>query len=223
MNDFSSSLKTTKTDTKQSISPGLKFLLEMGPLALYFIAYFRGDWVIKNIGLFANFKDPIFPATAIFMVAAVVALLISLIATRTLLVMPLISGLVIVLFGSLSLWFQNDIFAKIKPTIINSLFALILFTGLLLKKPFLKFVFGAAFNLDEEGWRKLTFRWACFFLFLAVLNEIVWRSFDRDIWMTFRTIVPLLLSIVFILTQMPLILRHSLDKKWKIEKAKEET
>jgi len=206
---------TPNTDTalKAQMSPALKFVLEMGPLALYFIAYFRGSWLIENIDLFSGFKDPIFPATAIFMVAAVLALLASLAISRSILIMPLISGLVIILFGSLSLWFQNDIFAKIKPTIINSLFSLILFAGVLLKKPLLKFVFGAAFNLDNKGWHKLTFRWACFFLFLALLNECVWRSFSTDVWMTFRTIVPLVLSIVFILTQMPLIMRHSLDKK----------
>jgi len=209
----SPSFKKDKTGKKPPMSPGLKFLLEMGPLALYFMAYFRGSWLIEHVSLFADFKDPIFPATAIFMVAAVIALVLSLVISRTILVMPLISGLVIILFGSLSLWFQNDIFAKIKPTIINSLFSIILFAGVLLKKPLLKFVFGAAFNLDEAGWHKLSFRWACFFLVLALLNEAVWRSFSTDIWMTFRTIVPLVLSIVFILTQMPLIMRHSLDNK----------
>jgi len=198
---------------KQQMAPLPKFLLEMGPLLLYFIAYFRGDWLINNISLFSNFKDPIFPATAIFMVAAVAALVISLVTMRQVPIMPLVSGIVIVIFGTLSLWFQNDIFAKLKPTIINCLFSLVLFAGLYFKKPLLSFVLGPAFQLDEAGWRKLTVRWAWFFILLALLNEIVWRGFDRDIWMTYRTFVPMVLSFLFIIAQMPLIMRHSLDKK----------
>jgi len=205
----------TERAAKPQIAPLPKFALEMGPLLLYFIAYFRGDWLIENIGLFADFKDPIFPATAIFMVAAVAALVISLITLRQVPVMPLVSGIIIVIFGGLSLWFQNDIFAKLKPTIINCLFALVLFGGLYLKKSLLSFVLGPAFQLDETGWRKLTLRWAWFFIVLALLNEIVWRSFGTDTWMTYRTFVPMVLSFLFIIAQMPLIMRHSLNKeKW---------
>jgi len=200
---------------KPQMAPLPKFVLEMGPILLYFIAYFRGDWLIENISLFSGFKDPIFPATAIFMVAAIAALIISLVTMRQILLMPLVSGIVIVIFGGLSLWFQNDIFAKLKPTIINCLFALVLFGGLYFKKSLLSFVLGPAFQLDEAGWHKLTLRWAWFFIVLALLNEIVWRSFDTDIWMTYRTFVPMVLSFLFIIIQMPLIMRHSLDKeKW---------
>jgi len=195
-----------------------KFALEMGPLLLYFIAYFRGTWLIDNISLFSNFKDPIFPATAIFMVAAVLALTISLVVMRQILIMPLVSGIVIVIFGGLSLWFQNDIFAKLKPTIINSLFALVLFGGLYFKKSLLSFVLGPAFRLDEAGWRKLTLRWAWFFVVLAVLNEVVWRSFGTDSWMTYRTFGPMALSFLFIIVQMPLIMHHSLDKEQWVKK-----
>jgi len=203
---------TTQLD-KPQMAALPKFILEMGPLLLYFIAYFRGDWLIENVGLFANFEDPIFPATAIFMVAAVAALVISWLTMRQLPMMPLVSGIVIVIFGTLSLWFQNDIFAKLKPTIINCLFALVLFGGLYFKKSLLSFVLGPAFQLDEAGWRKLTLRWAWFFLVLAGLNEFVWRSFGTDTWMTYRTFVPMGLSFLFIITQMPLIMRHSLNKE----------
>jgi len=206
----------TRVTSRPQMAPLPKFVLEMGPLLLYFIAYFRGDWLIDNVGLFADFTDPIFPATAIFMVAAVAALLISLVVMRQILVMPLVSGIVIVIFGGLSLWFQNDIFAKLKPTIINCLFALVLFGGLYFKKSLLSLVLGPAFQLDEAGWRKLTVRWAWFFIILAVLNEFVWRSFGTDIWMTYRTFVPMLLSFLFIIAQMPLIMHHSLDKEqWR--------
>jgi len=208
---------TDKT-SKPQMAPLPKFALEMGPLLLYFVAYFRGDWLIENVSLFSDFKDPIFPATAIFMVAAVAALIISLVTMRQVLIMPLVSGIVIVIFGGLSLWFQNDIFAKLKPTIINCLFALVLFGGLYFKKSLLSFVLGPAFRLDEAGWRKLTLRWAWFFIVLAVLNEFVWRSFGTDIWMTYRTFVPMLLSFLFIIAQMPLIMRHSLDKEQWIKK-----
>jgi len=202
----------TDNKPKSQMAPLPKFALEMGPLLLYFIAYFKGQWLIDNVTLFAEFKNPIFPATAIFMVAVVAALIISLITMRQVLIMPLVSGVVIIIFGGLSLWFQNDIFVYLKPTIINCLFALVLFGGLYFKKPLLNLVLGPAFQLDEMGWRKLSLRWAWFFIFLAILNEFVWRSFGTDIWMTYRTFVPMVLSILFIIAQMPLIMKHSLDK-----------
>jgi len=197
---------------KPSMAPLPKFVLEMGPLLLYFIAYFKGDWLIGNISLFSSFQDPIFPATAIFMVAAMAALIISVVTMRQIPIMPLVSGIVIVIFGGLSLWFQNDIFAKLKPTIINALFALVLFGGLYFKKSLLSFVLGPAFQLDEMGWRKLTQRWAWFFIVLALLNEFVWRSFGTDTWMTYRTFGPMALSFLFIIIQMPLIMRHTLEQ-----------
>jgi len=106
----------------------------------------------------------------------------------------------------------------LKPTIINSLFALVLFGGLYFKKSLLSFVLGPAFRLDEAGWRKLTLRWAWFFVVLAVLNEVVWRSFGTDSWMTYRTFGPMALSFLFIIVQMPLIMHHSLDKEQWVKK-----
>src|SRR5690606_2553108 len=128
----------------------------------------------------AGFGGPIFVATGLFMIATAVALAVSWSLTRTLPMMPLVSGVVVFVFGGLTLWLQDDVFIKMKPTIINTLFAAVLLGGLWFGKSLLGYVFDSAFNLDAEGWRKLTLRWGLFFLFLAVVNEIVWRSFSTD-------------------------------------------
>lgn len=196
---------------KAHMSPLGKLILEMGPLVLFFFANAKGEWLIKNISFFSNFDKPIFPATAIFMIAIAVALILSWLLTHTLPVMPLISGIFVIFFGSLTLWLHNDIFIKMKPTIINSLFAIILFGGLLFGKSLLGYVFDSAFRLDAQGWRKLTFRWACFFIFLAVLNEAVWRNFSDDFWANFKVWGTMPITIIFFMLQAPLLMRHSLD------------
>ncbi|MGO4842037.1 septation protein A, partial [Rhizobiaceae sp. 2RAB30] len=108
------------------------------------------------------------------------------ILTRSLPIMPLVSGIVVFVFGALTLWLQDDVFIKMKPTIVNTLFGGVLLGGLLFGKSLLGYVFDSAFRLDAEGWRKLTLRWGLFFLFLAVVNEIVWRMFSTDAWVAFK-------------------------------------
>lgn len=147
-------------------SPTLKFLLEMGPLVVFFLANYKGEWLINNIEIFKNFSKPIFPATAIFMVAIIIALSLSWVLTRKIPIMPLISGIFVLIFGFLTLWLHNDTFIKMKPTIINSLFALILFGGVLFKKPLLRYALDPTLKLDDLGWQKLTYRWAFFSYFL---------------------------------------------------------
>ncbi|UXN06360.1 septation protein A [Bartonella sp. HY761] len=198
---------------KAQMSPMGKLILEMGPLVLFFFANYKGQWLIDNISFFSSFDKPIFPATAIFMVAIVVALILSWILTRTIPVMPLVSGIFVVFFGALTLWLHNDIFIKMKPTIINTLFGIILFGGLLFGRSLLGYVFDSAFRLDAEGWRKLTFRWACFFIFLAVLNEVIWRNFSDDFWANFKVWGTMPITIIFLILQTPLLARHSLDLK----------
>ncbi|VEJ44590.1 septation protein A [Bartonella vinsonii] len=190
-------------------SPTLKFLLEMGPLVVFFLANYKGEWLINNIAIFKNFSKPIFPATAIFMVAIIVALSLSWVLTRKIPIMPLISGIFVLVFGFLTLWLHNDTFIKMKPTIINSLFALILFGGMLLKKPFLRYALDSTLKLDDLGWQKLTYRWAFFFVFLALLNEVVWRNFSDNFWTSFKVFGVMPITVLFMLTQMPLILKHS--------------
>ena len=134
----------------------------------------------------AGLGGPLFVATALFMVATAIALSVSWLLTRTLPIMPLVSGAVVFVFGALTLWLQDETFIKMKPTIVNSLFAAVLLGGLAFGKSLLGYVFDSAFKLDAEGWRKLTLRWGLFFVFLAVVNEIVWRSFSTDTWVAFK-------------------------------------
>ncbi|MCA0343408.1 MAG: septation protein A, partial [Proteobacteria bacterium] len=171
---------------EEKISPLLKMVLELGPLAVFFFANSRGEWLAEKFPVLAEMGGPIFIATGLFMAATAIALVVSWILTRTLPMMPLISGVVVFVFGALTLWLQNDTFIKMKPTIVNSLFGAILLGGLLFGKSLLGYVFHAAFKLTDEGWRKLTLRWGLFFVFLAVLNEVVWRSFSTDFWVAFK-------------------------------------
>ncbi|MBB5073733.1 intracellular septation protein [Bartonella callosciuri] len=201
---------TNKDDNqKKSLSPTLKFFLEMGPLVVFFLANYRGEWLINNIGFFKNFNKPIFPATAIFMAAIIVALSLSWILARKIPIMPLISGIFVLVFGCLTLWLHNDTFIKMKPTIINIIFSLILFGGIFFKKPLLRYALDSALKLDDLGWHKLTYRWAFFFIFLALLNEIIWRNFSDDFWTSFKVFGVMPITVLFMTTQMPLIVKHS--------------
>ena len=146
---------------KPQLNPLLKLALDLGPLALFF---------------FANSRYGIFVATATFMVAVLVALAVSYVLTRHLPIMPVVTAIIVVVFGGLTLFLHDATFIKVKPTIIYALFGAVLIGGLMFNKPLLGVVFDSMFHLTEEGWRKLTLRWAIFFLVLAVLNEIVWRN-----------------------------------------------
>jgi len=198
---------------KQEINPLLKLALELGPLMVFFFANARGEWLVGKFPTLHAFGGPIFIATGLFMIATAIALSVSWLLTRTLPIMPLVSGVVVFVFGGLTLWLQDDVFIKMKPTIINTLFGGVLLGGLFFGKSLLGYVFDSAFRLDAEGWRKLTLRWGLFFLFLAVLNEIVWRSFSTDFWVAFKVWGMMPITLLFTLSQMPLIMRHSLDEK----------
>ncbi len=198
---------------KEAVNPALKLALELGPLLVFFFANARGDWLAAHFPLLAELGKPIFVATGLFMVATVLSLAVSWALTRTIPLMPLVSGIVVLFFGTLSIWLQNDTFIKMKPTIINTLFGAILLGGLLFGKSLLGYVFDSAFRLDAEGWRKLTFRWGLFFLALAVVNEVVWRNFSTDFWVAFKVWANIPITILFTASQMPLIMRHSLDEQ----------
>jgi len=171
----------------------LKMLIEIGPLAIFFVA---------------NSRWGIFTATAVFMVAIVVSLAVSYAMERKLPLMPMITAVVVLVFGGLTLLLNDELFIKLKPTIVNSLFAGALLAGLLFGKSLLQPVFGTVFELTEEGWRKLTLRWGLFFILLAVLNEVVWRNFSTDTWVSFRVFGIMPLTVVFSLAQMPLLQRY---------------
>jgi intracellular septation protein len=199
--------------TKPAMNPILKLVLELGPLIVFFFANARGAQLATQFPALGNLGGPIFVATALFMAATIISLVVSYTIARTVPIMPMVSGVVVMVFGFLTLYLQNDIFIKLKPTIINTLFGAILLIGLYFGRSFLKLVFDSAFQIDEEGWKKLTFRWGVFFLFLAILNEVVWRNTSNDFWIAFKVWGMTPISIIFTLSQMPLIMRHSLEGK----------
>lgn len=176
----------------------LKLLVELGPLVTFFVV---------------NARAGIFWGTGIFMLATV----ISLAASRALLgkipTMPLVTGAFVLVFGGLTIWLQDDHFIKIKPTIVNSLFAGILFGGLYFDRPVLKSVFGDVMRLTETGWRILTSRWAWFFVALAILNEVIWRTFSTDFWVSFKVFGIMPLTMIFAVAQMSLLKQHEIHAK----------
>lgn len=198
---------------KTEINPLLKLALELGPLMVFFFANLRGEWLVARFPALGSIGEPIFIATALFMVATAISLTVSWVLMRSLPMMPLVSGVVVLVFGGLTLWLNDELFIKMKPTIVNMLFGLVLLGGLLFGKSLLGYVFDSAFKLDAEGWRKLTFRWGLFFLFLAVANEVVWRNFSTDFWVAFKVWGIMPITLVFTFAQMPLIMRHSLDER----------
>ena len=180
--------------TRPAVHPVLKLALELGPLLVFFVA---------------NAKANLFVATGAFMVATLVALVASWVLTRRLPVMPLVSGAVVLVFGGLTLALQNELFIKLKPTIVNLLFAGSLFGGLAFGRPLLAVVFDQAFSLTHEGWTKLTWRWAWFFVFLAIVNEVVWRTQTTDFWVAFKVWGIMPITMVFAMAQAPLLQRYS--------------
>lgn len=198
---------------RKHINPLLKLALELGPLLVFFFANARGKALAESFPFLDRFGEPIFIATGLFMLATIIALSVSWLLTRTLPIMPLISGVVVLIFGGLTLWLHDELFIKVKPTIVNTLFGSILLGGLLFGKSLLGYVFDSAFQLDAEGWKKLTFRWGLFFFFLAVLNEYVWRNYSLDTWVAFKVWGNMPITLIFTFSQMPLIMRHSLPEK----------
>ena len=173
-----------------------KLLIDIGPLAVFFIFYTRS-------GLQAS----ILP----FMVATVIAVLFSYILEKKIPIMPTVGAGIVLLFGGLTIYFDNDVFFKMKPTIINILFAVILYGGILINKPHLKYLLGAALKLEEAGWKILTQRWIGFFIALAVLNEIVWRTQSTDVWVNFKVFGILPITFIFTMTQFPLIKKYQIE------------
>jgi intracellular septation protein len=200
---------------QKPINPLLKLALELGPLGVFFFANARGEWLAERIPALGTLGGPIFVATALFMLAMLISLAISYVLTRTLPVMPFVTGIVVIVFGGLTLWLQDDTFIKMKPTIVNVLFGGVLLGGLAFGKSLLGYVFDSVFRLTDEGWRKLTFRWGLFFLVLAVLNEVVWRTVSTDMWVNFKVFGIMPLTVVFTLSQLPLISRYTLPEEGK--------
>ena len=183
---------------KKKLNPIVKLVLDIGPLILFFAA---------------NSKFGIFAATAGFMVAVLIALAVSYALTRHIEVMPIVTAIIVLIFGGLTLVLHDELFIKLKPTIIYLLFGGTLLGGLALGKPLLGMVFDQMFLLTDEGWRKLTWRWVLFFFALAVLNEIVWRTQTTDFWVSFKLFGVVPLTFLFGALQMPLINKYSVERK----------
>lgn len=198
---------------RRELAPFPKLVLELGPLVLFFFANARGEALAQTFPALAELGGPIFIATAVFMVAITASLVVSYALTKRLPVMPVVSGVVVLVFGALTLWLHDELFIKLKPTIVNCLFGAVLLGGLAFGKSLLGYVFDSVFHLDDDGWRKLTFRWGVFFFVLAALNEFVWRSFSTDFWVSFKVFGIMPITVAFTLFQLPLIQRHSLDRE----------
>jgi intracellular septation protein len=170
-----------------------RLALDLGPLLIFFAGF-------KYLGIFG--------ATAVFMVAVLAALGIGYALEKRLSPMPLFTAVLVVIFGGLTLYLKNDIFIKMKPTVLYGFFGAVLLGGLSSNRLFIKYVFAQAFELDERGWKKLTVRWGVFFLCLAVINETVWRSTSTATWVSFKVwgIIPLIF--LFALAQTPLVIKH---------------
>ena len=180
--------------------PIIKFLTDFGPLVIFFTIYFKGENDLKV-------------AIPPFIIATLIALAVVYLSEKRIPMVPLLSGLLITLFGGLTIYFDNKIFFYMKPTIINLLFAAVLFFGkYFTQKPLLKIFFENAFNLEDEGWKKLNYRWISFFIFVAILNEIVWRTQSEAFWVNFKVWGLLPISFIFAASQFPLINKYKLKE-----------
>ena len=176
--------------------PLLKFSLDLGPLLIFFAA---------------NALFGIITATEVFMAAMLMVIAIGIAVERKLSPMPLITGVLVLVFGGLTVWLSNDIFIKIKPTILYAMFATVLLGGLAFGRLFIKAVLGQSLRLSDAAWRILTWRWAIFFIALAVLNEIVWRNVSTNIWVAFKVWAVFPLTLLFAISQAPFISRHQIE------------
>ena len=180
--------------------PIIKFVADFGPLLIFFTIYFTDENDLKA-------------AIPPFIIATLIALIVIYILEKRLPIVPLASGVLVTLFGGLTLYFDNKIFFYMKPTIINLLFAGILFFGkYFTKKPLIKFLFQTAMSLEDEGWKKLNNRWIGFFIFVAMLNEIVWRTQSEAFWVNFKVWGLLPITFLFVAAQISLINKYKLKE-----------
>src|SRR6195256_6231750 len=181
---------------KTAPHPLFKLATELGPLIIFFIA---------------NAKSNLFVATGVFMVAVIAAMVASYVVTRHVPVMAIVTAVVVIVFGTLTLVLHDETFIKMKPTIVYSLFAAVLGGGLLFGRSFIAIMFNQMFNLTAQGWRILTMRWALFFCAMAILNEIIWRTQTTDFWVAFKAFGVIPLTMVFAISHMPLTRRYHLE------------
>ena len=176
----------------------MKQLFEFFPLIVFFVVYYKSD------------KDLYLSITAVI-IATLISLVALYIKERKISTMMLVSTVILVVFGGLSIFLKNDIFFKMKPTIINALFAIILFGSTFFNKPVLKMLLNSSMKLTDQGWSLMNKLWSGFFIFLALLNEIVWRTQTTDVWVNFKVFGIIGITIVFTFVQIPILKRHFID------------
>ncbi|MHA1528501.1 MAG: septation protein A [Alphaproteobacteria bacterium] len=210
--------------TTKDVNPLLKLVLEIGPLGVFFLSFRFGRELLTipaihgllepltGSAALSGPSGPLFAATAFFMVAIAISLSASWWLTRHLPRMAVVTGIVVAVFGGLTLWLQDETFIKMKPTIVNSVFAVILGFGVTRGRSYLKYLMGSAMPLDDEGWMIFTRRWVMFFIFMAALNEVIWRSQTTEFWVTFKTFGSLPLTFAFLALQWPLLKRHMVEE-----------
>jgi intracellular septation protein len=182
---------------KSKQSPLLKLLFDLGPLIVFFL-------VFEKFGIYA--------ATGAFMAAVIGALVVGYVRERKISPMPLFTAVLVLIFGGLTLYLKNDMFIKMKPTVLYALFGTLLLGGLWFNHLFIKYIFAEAFDLSERGWRALTLRWGIFFLLIAAANEFIWRHFSTQTWVMFKVWAIIPLIFLFALAQMPLVLKHQIEE-----------
>lgn len=189
---------TTEPVERAPPNPLLKLAIEVGPLVAFFIA---------------NSRWGIITGTGVFMVVTIISLGLSLSLFRRIPMLPLATAVFVLFFGGLTIILNDDFFIKIKPTVVNTLFGVLLLGGVALNRLVMKPLLGTVLALTDEGWRKLSVRWAVFFFVLAILNEIVWRNVSTDMWVNFKVFGIMPLTILFSFSQVPLLTRYRLEKE----------
>jgi intracellular septation protein len=193
-----------KSTAKKSTEGLIKFLCEYIPLIVFFAVY-----------KFSSAPNPLIQATIYLIISTAFALVVTYILTKKIPMVTLFSGIILSIFGSLTIFFGNELFIKMKPTLLNLVFSAILFFGYFSKKPFLSYLFASSIKMNNNSWLILSFRWACFFIFLAILNEIIWRNFSTNFWVQFKVFGMMPISIIFIASQIPFIIKNNLSDQNK--------
>ncbi|GGA36934.1 septation protein A [Pelagibacterium lentulum] len=188
----------------------IKLALELGPLVVFFIVNAQGERILQTFPVLQTwFSQSIIFATAVFMVAMTISLVLSKIIMKRIPVMPLVTGVVVLVFGGMTLYFQDALFIKLKPTITNVMFGSVLLGGLMFGQSLLRYVFGEVYKLKDRGWYLLTLRWGIFFFFLALVNEVVWRNFSDDFWVAFKVWGIMPITMIFAMAQMPILTKYA--------------
>lgn len=182
---------------KKSYETISNFLCDYAPLLVFFISYKMN-----------NSSNPLMTATISLIITTLIALVISYILTKKIAKTALFSGILLTIFGSLTVILKDETFIKMKPTIVNFVFSIILFYGYFSSKPLLSYILGAQIKISNQAWIILSWRWAWFFIFLAVLNEIIWRSFPTDFWVQFKVFGMMPISLIFTASQIPFMMKE---------------